>query len=123
MKKSIGKFDNQDMFLTIANYRNNGRIYIALENEDNDLYADVTINLSDMLLPDDDYIFVNNDMTRELRNFLEEKKIIGETVFTNKYNMGHYDMVQVDFDLLKEYDPEGFEKFEDYKNNTDDYEL
>ena len=28
--------------------------------------------------------------------------------------MGHYDMVQVDFDLLKEYDPEGFEKFEDY---------
>lgn len=123
MKKSIGKFDNQDMFLTIANYRNNGRIYIALENEDNDLYADVTINLSDMLLPDDDYIFVNNDMTRELRNFLEDKKIIGETVFTNKYNMGHYDMVQVDFDLLKEYDPEGFEKFEDYKNKTDDYEL
>ena len=39
--------------------KNNGRIYIALENEDSDLYADVTINLSDMLLPDDDYIFIN----------------------------------------------------------------
>lgn len=123
MKKSIGKFDKEDLYLTIANYRNNGRIYLAVENADEELYADITINLVDMLLPGDDYVFVNNDMTKELRNFLEEKNIIGETLYSNPYNMGQYDMVKVDFDLLKEYDPDGFEKYEDYKNHNDDYEL
>ena len=68
-----------------------------------ELYADITINLSDMMLPNDDYIFVNGDMTRDLRNFLEEKNIIGETFTTVQYNMGRYDMAKVDFDVLKEY--------------------
>ena len=123
MKKSIGKFDKEDLYLTIANYRNNGRIYMAVENGEEELYADITVNLTDMLLPGDDYVFVNNDMTKELRSFLEEKNIIGETLYSNPYNMGQYDMVKVDFNLLKEYDPDGFEKYEDYKNHNDDYEL
>ena len=75
MKKSIGKYDNQDMFLTIANYRNNGRIYIALENEDSDLYADVTINLSDMLLPDDDYKFPDVVFKENENNEVQPKEL------------------------------------------------
>ena len=120
IKKSIGKYNNEDLYLQIASYQNNKRIYLAVETEE-ELYADITINLSDMLIPDDDYIFVNSDMTTELRNFLEKKKIIGDTIETYQYNMGRYDMVEVDFDLLKEYDPEGFNEFS--KSKEDDMEL
>ena len=119
MKKSIGNFKGDNLYLTIASYQNNKRIYVAVETED-ELYADITINLSDMMLPDDDYIFVNGDMTKDLRNFLEEKNIIGETFTTVPYNMGSYDMAKVDFDILKEYDPDGFKE---YEKKSDDIEL
>lgn len=111
MKKLIGNYKGDNLYLTIASYQNNNRIYIGVETEE-ELYADVTINLSDMYLLDDDYIFVNGDITKDLRNFLEEKQIIGETFTTVQYNMGRYDMAKVDFDILKEYDPKGFKEYE-----------
>ena len=113
MKKLIGNFKGDNLYLTIASYQNNNRIYIGVETEE-ELYADVTINLSDAYLLDDDYIFVNSDMTEDLRYFLEEKNIIGETFSTIQYNMGKYDMVKIDFDILKEYDFEGFKEYEKY---------
>lgn len=117
MKKTIGKFKGDNLYLTIASYQNNNRIYIGIETEE-ELYEDVTINLSDMYLLDDDYIFVNADMTSDLRSFLEEKGIIGETFTTIQYNMGRYDMVKVNFNILKEYDPKGFEEYEKYNKST-----
>jgi hypothetical protein len=111
MREFIGNFKGDNLYLKIASYQNNNRIYIGVETEE-ELYADVTINLSDMMLLDDDYIFVNSDMTRDLRNFLEEKQIIGETFTTIQYNMGRYDIAKVDFDILKEYDPKGFNEYE-----------
>lgn len=120
MKKEIGIYNGENLYLTIASYRNNNRIYLAVETEE-DLYADITINLSDMMIPDDNYIFVNDDMTKELRTFLEKNKIIGETIEKYQYNMGRYDMVEVDFDLLKEYDPEGFKDYN--KNKDNDMEI
>lgn len=117
MKKLIGNYKGDNLYLTIASYQNNNRIYIGVETEE-ELYADVTINLSDMYLLDDDYIFVNGDMTNDLRNFLEGKNIIGETFTTIQYNMGRYDMAKVDFDILKEYDPNGFKEYEKYNESV-----
>ena len=117
MKKLIGKFKGDNLYLTIASYQNNNRIYMGIETEE-ELYADVTINLSDMYLLDDDYIFVNDDMSKDLRNFLEEKNIIGEIYMTIQYNMGRYDMAKVDFDILKEYDPKGFEEYGKYTESV-----
>ena len=117
MKKLIGNYKGDNLYLTIASYQNNNRIYIGVETEE-ELYADVTINLSDMYLLDDDYIFVNGDMTKDLRNFLEEKNIIGETFTTIQYNMGRYDMAKVDFKILKEYDSKGFKEYEKYNESV-----
>ena len=117
MKKLIENYKGDNLYLTIASYQNDNRIYIGVETED-ELYADVTINLSDMYLLDDDYIFVNDDMSKYLRNFLEEKNIIGEIYTTIQYNMGRYDMAKVDFDILKEYDPNGFKEYEKYNESV-----
>ena len=116
MKKSIGNFKGEDLYLKIANYSYGNRIYIRVDTLE-EPYADLTINLPDLMLPDEDYIFVNGDMTKDLRKFLEQKKIISETIYTYPYNLGKYDMVKVDFDKLKEYDPNGFEDYENYKDN------
>ena len=112
MKKSIGNFKGEDLYLKISSYRNNQRIYIGLETKE-EPYANVTINLPDMLLPDIDYIFLDNSMSEELRKFLEEKQIIGETLGAVRYNMGIYEITQVDFDILHEYDSKGMNNFFD----------
>ncbi len=117
MKKLIGNYKGDNLYLTIASYQNNNRIYIGVETEE-ELYADITINLPDMYLLDDDYIFVNGDMTKDLRNFLEEKNIIGETFTTIQYNMGRYDMAKVDFNILKDYDHKGFKEYEKYNESV-----
>ena len=117
MKKLIGNYKGDNLYLTIASYQNNNRIYIGVETED-ELYADVTINLSDMYLLNNDYIFVNDDMSKDLRNFLEEKNIIGETFTTIQYNMGRYDMAKVDFNILKEYDSKGFNEYKKYNESV-----
>lgn len=119
MKKAIGKYKNNNLYLTIDSYQNNNRIYIGIETK-NGLYADITINLTNMLLPDN-YIFVNNDISSDLRKFLEEKGIIGKTIETYQYNMGRYDMVNINFDLLKGYDKEGFNLYK--KDKSCDIEL
>jgi len=120
LKESIGNFKGDNLYLTVASYQNNKRIYVGVDTEE-ESYADLTINLTDLMIPDEDYIFVNGDMTRDLRNFLEEKGIISESIETYQYNMGKYDMVQVDFDLLKQYDPDGFKDFE--KTKSKDMEI
>jgi hypothetical protein len=125
MKKLIGNFKGDNLYLKISSYQNNNRIYIGIETEE-ELYADVTINLSNVMLLDDDYICVNSNMTTDLRKFLEKKQIIGETFTTIQNNMGRYDIAKVDFDLLKEYDPKGFneyEKFNKLANKDMDVEL
>jgi hypothetical protein len=120
LKESIGNFKGDNLYLTVASYQNNKRIYVGVDTEE-ESYADLTINLTDLMIPDEDYIFVNGDMTRDLRNFLEEKGIISEPIETYQYNMGKYDMVQVDFDLLKQYDSDGFKDFE--KTKSKDMEI
>lgn len=125
MKKLIGNYKGDNLYLTIASYQNNNRIYICVETEE-ELYADVTINLTDMMLPNNEYIFVNGDMTSDLRNFLEEKQIIGETFTTFQYNMGRYDIAKVDFNILKQYDSKGFKeytKYNEYSNKEIEVEL
>ena len=58
-------------------------------------------------------------LSKELRKFLEDKGIIGETLETYQYNMGRYDMAKIDLDLIKEYDPEGFKHIEKNKSKDD----
>ena len=57
MKKSVGVYNGTNLYLTVGTYFDNGRIYLGLETED-ELYADITINLSDRLIEDDNCIVI-----------------------------------------------------------------
>jgi len=122
MKKLIGNYKGDNLYLIISSYKNNGRIYLGVETEE-ELYDDITINLLDKQLYSNDTVFINGNMTNDMRRFLEKNGIIGETIDVVQYNMGRYDLVKVDFDKLKQYDPYGFKQYEKYKKSLEDYEL
>lgn len=121
MKKPIGVYNDENLYLTISSYSDNGRIYLGLETED-ELYADITINLSDRLIEDDNCIFISGHVDNDLQDFLIEKEIIEEPYNVMQYNMGKYNCSRVNFEKIKEYDPEGFEDFEK-KLKNDEIEL
>lgn len=121
MKKPVGVYNGTNLYLTISSYLDNGRIYLGLETEE-ELYADITINLSDRLIEDDNCIFISGHVYNDLQDFLIEKEIIEEPYNVMQYNMGKYNCSRVNFEKIKEYDPEGFENFEK-KLKDDEIEL
>ena len=95
--------------MDIARYQNNNRLYLGLSMED-DYFSDITINLPDLLLPADDFVFVSGDLTKEVKDQLKDYGILSEYLYTADYNMGHYDCYSINLEKLKHYDPDGFEK-------------
>ena len=107
-------------------YQNNNRIaiisYFANDNDlsdyefdDNDLFADITINLN---LPINNYDegFINADINyRELGivDLLKKEGIIEKSYGMKKYNMGSYEHVKFNLEKLKEYDPFGVDNYLD----------
>ena len=87
----IGVFNNEELYLRISKYRNNNRIYIGIETKD-EPYADLIINLPDMMIPSREYVFVSGDISEELKDFLKEKGLILDTFGTYQYNYAQGDV-------------------------------
>lgn len=96
----------------VANYMNNSRLAIHLYNNDGELFDSITINLSDMITPNKDEVFINADLSKDIVNELKKLGIIEESYGYRKYNMGQYEFVKINLDKLYEYDPIGVNNFE-----------
>ena len=109
-RKSL-KFKNEELFLEVGQYRNNGNIAIIAYTKD-DLYGDITINLSGYSIDENEGFIQPINKDSGLENTLIKKGIIKEVIATVNYNMGMYDMVAFDVEKLKEYDPLGVAKYQ-----------
>lgn len=89
-KTYIGNFDGQDLWYITGEYMN-GRKYIEVLDENDEYYAEVTINLQNEFCPDH-FGHINADLTQELVKFLRKKHIIGLPVETVQYNYGRYEL-------------------------------
>lgn len=112
-RESIGIYKGNNLFLSVGIY-NNDRIYVGLDLID-EPFDDITVNLTDLCLPSDNYTFVNGNLDNELIDFLNDKGIIGEPLETYKYNNGRYYMVSLNHELLKKYSPEDYKQYEELK--------
>ncbi len=112
-RKSIGIYKGNDLFLSVGIY-NNDRIYVGLDLID-EPFDDITVNLTDLYLPSDNYVFMNGNLDNELISFLNDKGIIGEPIETYKYNNGKYYMVSLNHELLKKCSPEDYKQYEELK--------
>ena len=110
MKQKIGTYKDQDLYLFVGNYANNKRLYLGLITDEDEDYADITINLSDIGLAES-YVYLSGDLSSELKQFLIDNKIISDTIVMMKYNMGEYPMVKWNKEKVKELDSEGYNQY------------
>lgn len=110
-KKTL-KFNGKELFLQVSQYVNNGNLAILAYTKE-DLYGDITINLSGYSV-DKDEGFINT-ITKDsgLEKKLIKEGIIKEIITTIKFNMGKYDLVAFDMEKLKEYDPKGIKQYQE----------
>ncbi len=106
------KFKDENLFLEVSQYRNNGRIAILAYTEE-EPYSDITINLPGMCI--EEYEGAINSLAKScgLEKVLIKKGIIKEVYGTVKYNMGTYDIVAFNVEELKKYDPKGIKEYEE----------
>lgn len=96
--KPIVNYQNKDLYLNIGEY-SNGRIGILLNDENGELWDDLTVNLPNKEL-EKDYIFINPRIDNDLLD-----KLCETGVFLNLYKIEDYDyrVVIVNMDALKKY--------------------
>ncbi len=107
MKKKF----NDKYYLKVSDYFYDGRLYIGIVSPNGNLYSDVTINLPEIPLKHNNQIFLNGDLSKSTKNKLIAKGIISKPKGIQQYNMGKYEIADVNFDVLKEYDSQGVEEF------------
>lgn len=101
--------ENYDCYLNIGRYQNNNRLYLGLDTKE-EPFSDITINLPEYPCVDDYTIFVNGDVSTDVKKQLEKCGILSTYLYSVNYNLGNYDCYSVNMEKLKYYDPVGFEK-------------
>ena len=71
--KPIGVFNNEELFLRIAKYSNNNRIYLGIDTKD-EPYADITINLPDLMVPSKEFCILKWRYLKWIERFLKRKR-------------------------------------------------
>ena len=120
-KKKTLKFKEEELFLQISQYRNNGNLAVLAYIEE-EPYGNITINLSGYWLDENEGFIDPIIKHLGLEDELIKKGIIKEIKSTVKYNMGEYDWAVFDMEKLKEYDSEGMEKYKKLIEKEEEFE-
>lgn len=120
-KKKTLKFKEEELFLQISQYRNNGNLAILAYTKE-EPYGNITINLSEYCLDKNEGFIDPIIKYFGLEDELIKKGIIKEIKSTVKYNMGEYDWSVFDMEKLKEYDSEGMEKYKKLIEKEEEFE-
>ncbi len=107
------RFKGEKLFLEVAQYQSNMNLAITAYTEE-EPYGDITINLPGMCVYEDEGFINSYTKSGGLEKALIDKGIIKEVQSTCKYNYGEYDLVTFDLEKLKEYDPDGVEKYQQF---------
>lgn len=118
MDKTL-KFKNNELYLKVGKYRNNGNIAITAYTKD-DFYGDVTINLTGYSVDTNEGFIAPINKDSGLEKELIKKGIIKEIITQVNHNMGVYDMVVFNIEKLKEYDSKGIIDY--LKENEEEFE-
>ena len=122
MKSKKLNAEGKDYKLEIHNYTDNGRLAILIYNDNDELFSDLTINLSDMMLPEENCAFINSGITdtkigSAIYDALRKEEVIDYDYGMYQYNLGKYKLVSFDIEKLKEYDLKGSKKYLEEKEN------
>ncbi len=117
--KKVLKFKEEELFLEVSQYRNNGNLAILAYTKE-EPYGNITINLSGFSVDKGEGFIDALTKDSGLEKKLIKEGIIKEVMTTVNYNMGKYDFVIFDMEKLKEYDPVGVKEYQ--KENEEEFE-
>ena len=113
MRQKTIKFDGDKIYIKVGKYIND-RIGILANSVSGEPYGNITINLPDKTILNYNEVFIDSDCKSSgLEEKLIEIGIIKDIIEEVRYNYGKYDLVIIDFEKIKEYDPVGFKKYVD----------
>lgn len=110
MRNTIKLRNDEDYYIVVTSYQDNGRLALFLYDENKEPYSDITINLPDMPITDIDEGFINGDFQSVAKDMVDELKtkgIIKDSFGFIPYNYGNYEYVKFDLEKLKEFDSIG----------------
>lgn len=101
------------VYLEVAAYQDNGRLYVALINAENDeLYLDLTTNLA-RDLPDKTDAFISGLASSDnTLDFIENNNLAEPLGYAVPSGFSKYPVYSFDEERLKELDSEGYALFE-----------
>ncbi len=113
MERKTIKSRKDDIYLDVCNYENNNRLAIlATKVKNGEYYGDITVNAPEICLLNNE-VLLNDDFRNCAPSFikkLRELGIIEESLGYARVNFSELEIVRIDFEKLKEYDPKGLEK-------------
>ena len=107
MRKPIANYDGEDLYLLKSSYANNGRIYLALEYydteaKDYELWGDITVNISDFVIENDNIVFIDHNLFDEVYEQLVKVGLLKE-IEIMKYNLARFKKCQLNMNIVDEY--------------------
>lgn len=120
-KRKKINWENQQLTLDIYRYRNNDRLCILVNGEE-EPYCDLTINLPEAYTKGDEVVFISNEAKYSgLEIELVNLGIIEDILGCVNYNMGVYDVAKLNLQKLQEYDEQGFHR--EFEENEEELEM
>ena len=107
MRKPIANYDGEDLYLFKSSYANNDRIYLGLEYYDTEakgyeLWGDITVNISDFLIENDNIVFIDHNLFEEVYEQLVKVGLLKE-IEIMKYNLAKFKKCALDMKIVEEY--------------------
>lgn len=113
-KKKINYIDNsgrvEELYLSVRQYVIDNQIYLGLEDIDEELIYDITINLENQNLSNN-VICLSPTLPAELTSLLRDINIIEEHIKTVQYCDENYECYRINFDKIYEYAPKEYEQY------------
>ena len=108
MEKTINLYGKKN-YLKVYKYAVNNNLCLEVEDKNGNVVQGLSINLIDNIKYDQ--IFLCEFLSKETIDKLVKLDIISKPIKKKQYNMGTYDLVNVNFDELKKYDEKGVEEY------------
>ena len=110
MKKSI-KLHDGEYYLSVYNYAYNNRLYLGINDSDGNIVQDLSVNLPEIPILRNQTIALSDSVSNKSIDTLVQLGIITKPIKKIQYNMSSVNLVNVNFEKLKEYDSEGLENY------------
>ena len=96
-------YNGEKLGFYLDNYANNGNLYVSLYTQNNEDYADLSINLPNYLLEFEEEIVINGDVSSDLVKKLVDKGILIDTFKTAYSGFETYKVMYFNREIAKDY--------------------